>query len=53
MSAESDKLVIKALRMAIASAWIMILLQVAAFIIRSSSDCPKCPPSCVLPAEKP
>jgi len=53
VSAESDKLVIKTLRMAIASAWIMIFLQLVHFVLKSTHDCPKCPPACVLPAEKP
>lgn len=49
MSEESDKLVIKTLRTAILLAWIMIVIQVAAFIINTTRDCPK---SCVT-AEKP
>ena len=49
MSAESDKLVIKALRMAILSAWIMITIQIVNVIISAAHSCPKCP----VPAEKP
>lgn len=52
MSAESDKLVIKALRIAIVSAWFMIVVQIVNVAINASRECPKCP-SCNVPAEKP
>lgn len=49
MSAETDKLTIRALRMAIASAWLMMAMTIASAVIRSCQQCPACP----VPAEKP
>lgn len=52
VSAESDKLVIRSLRLAVLSAWFMILVQVANVVINLTRSCPTCP-ACTGPAEKP
>lgn len=52
VSAESDKLVIKALRTAILVAWFMLASIIVQITIAVTRECPKCP-ACLLPAEKP
>lgn len=49
MSAETDKLVIRSLRIAVATAWMLMATMIANVVIQSCRSCPVCP----VPAEKP